>query len=656
MIKDKCCAIWLLNAKNYDFYDDSFNNLSLCMQIPITKIMENYSIEDQTILEGNVTFYLFEKIKSQNSTLKCQLKTISIKSSSSGNNKNESNDKFQIDGKLVETIDFIKQGKVLKGLHHYNASNIDEKKLYLRSIKKFDNWWFLILCSIVFIILSLVSLSYKKDVDHYYFSNRIKDANFYDYDPARKQTFQDFITEFIGFANNSYILNKVRGKPYTYVGESYLRIMMVKSVDCMDYEKSSVNNTQFKLFYNIPNHICLVKDYIGNNIDSDGIYTYRHRKANETYIERNIKTQQGKYDTSGILFKFNLTDAEDTNRKLNDLLELTRPNYKFPPNVKAIEYSSTIYSSSFDLFQTVLVFAEKNSLGFPIKIIDKTINFNLNFYEGSNGILLKLLDTIRIILLGSITIIIYFGYVIQKYLKLKSKGMKFEKLYLIKVLFTLKFVILISSFACYLYSYLTYLLKSRNSKNILLNDGYTDLYIDGKRLENAYEIELISLFIFCLYFIKYFQLFNQIQMIFVAFKMAIKDLLVLSIIIFTLIIIISIILFINYGNTFYEIRTFGRAFIFAINIFLFNEKTILVTRMLNENREFTIVFVIFFIFIVKIILLKLFYPIFIERYRINTDKLEMKFYNTEEKTKLTLKQSNFFIKNSLLFFYRSIVK
>ncbi len=73
-IKEKCCEIWGLNDKLYTLYDDGFNNLECCYESFVTEFFFSFTAIDKSFKNGEVCFYLFDKIKNQKELLEQQEK------------------------------------------------------------------------------------------------------------------------------------------------------------------------------------------------------------------------------------------------------------------------------------------------------------------------------------------------------------------------------------------------------------------------------------------------------------------------------------------------------------------------------------------------------------------------------------------------------
>ncbi len=77
-IKKKCCIIWGLSENMITLYDDGFNNLQCCYYSTVTDFFNSYTPMDRTFKNGEVCFYIFDKIKNQKELLEPQEKCIII--------------------------------------------------------------------------------------------------------------------------------------------------------------------------------------------------------------------------------------------------------------------------------------------------------------------------------------------------------------------------------------------------------------------------------------------------------------------------------------------------------------------------------------------------------------------------------------------------
>ncbi len=71
-IRKKCCDVWTLSTSAYCLYDDSFNNLECCNDSKVNDFFSSYMPHDPTLGQGQVVFYLIEKLKHQRELLDSQ--------------------------------------------------------------------------------------------------------------------------------------------------------------------------------------------------------------------------------------------------------------------------------------------------------------------------------------------------------------------------------------------------------------------------------------------------------------------------------------------------------------------------------------------------------------------------------------------------------
>lgn len=188
----------------------------------------------------------------------------------------------------------------------------------------------------------------------------------------------------------------------------------------------------------------------------------------------------------------------------------------------------------------------------------------------------------------------------------------------------MKFAILIISFALFLYS-LTKYNSSISSQEVLYNSDnkYIDLYFISLQNQKTFKVDVLGFFFMIIYSLKFFQLFPTIQNIFIALKNSLFHISLLLIQICVILVIIAMITHSTYGSYLYEFRTFGYSFIYSIKLFIFSESTLIIRKMFNYYRAFTVIFFIFFIFLIRFFFLKLLFPIIMERYRFQVDSIAL---------------------------------
>lgn len=73
-IKKKCCDVWNLSHTESTLYDDGFNNLECCLNSLVLEFFYCYSPVDKTFKNGEICFYLIDRLKAQKEILEAQEK------------------------------------------------------------------------------------------------------------------------------------------------------------------------------------------------------------------------------------------------------------------------------------------------------------------------------------------------------------------------------------------------------------------------------------------------------------------------------------------------------------------------------------------------------------------------------------------------------
>ena len=351
----KCIEIWSNNS-NFSLYDDSFNNLDCCGSCQINDFFVNYQPSDNTLKQGEVVFYMIDKLVNQRNLLESQEKAIDSKSEA----VEENDDRGQnlAHQELESCISMIKDGKILKGINNYKLEKIDEKKNFKKIIQMADNRIFYIILFLIFIILSIASFSLKKNIPYFSSANWENKNIFENIDyPDSINSMNDYLTVFRKYIEQLEIYKTSQASSFYVIGPVRLRFMMTYGYDCLgDYK----NIADFKLLTDALSITCISNRHEGIYIYKDkGVYTYKYTSA--TNIERILETPLGYYDTSGILIDIDLDKTTDYNNKIRDIkfIEESPPdqnseNY-LDQNLKAIEFTFTTYNPNLDVFVTNLM-------------------------------------------------------------------------------------------------------------------------------------------------------------------------------------------------------------------------------------------------------------------------------------------------------------
>jgi len=150
-------------------------------------------------------------------------------------------------------------------------------------------------------------------------------------------------------------------------------------------------------------------------------------------------------------------------------------------------------------------------------------------------------------------------------------------------------------------------------------NSYFDFYTFAQNQKTARNAEIISLLLISLYSLKFFQLFESVNVIFVAFKKGYFEYFILASIIATIFLGLSFLTNFIYGEYIFEFRSFESSILMNIKIFILNESTNITQSFLLYFRSFSIAVMIAFVFLLRYFFLNLFAPIFLEYFRVEYD-------------------------------------
>ena len=168
-------------------------------------------------------------------------------------------------------------------------------------------------------------------------------------------------------------------------------------------------------------------------------------------------------------------------------------------------------------------------------------------------------------------------------------------------------------------AYNNYTVQYYSSQTIYDSKQYNDMYTFAQNQKTARNAELLSLFFICIYSLKFIQLIESVNVIFIAFKKAYFEYFILTTITVVVFLGLSFLTNFVYGEYIFEYRDFLNSIITNIRIFILSESTDVTQRFLNTFRSFSIAIMIIFIFLLRYFILNLYYPIFIEYFRIENE-------------------------------------
>jgi hypothetical protein len=212
-------------------------------------------------------------------------------------------------------------------------------------------------------------------------------------------------------------------------------------------------------------------------------------------------------------------------------------------------------------------------------------------------------------------------YIYLKYKSLPIKSAIKLITIIITTLFQMKNILLIisTSFLIQAFAYF----NSKQFDTQKLGDEtkeFVDLYAYADNQRKARYFDQIAFYLFFIYALKYLQYFSSVNMFLKSFKKSAFEFTVICVIILLFILGMSISTHYVYGSYIKEYSTFYYSVISNIKILLFVEDTMLITRLNEYFKEFSICLLIFYILFVRFLFLNLFHPVLIEYLRIETDR------------------------------------
>lgn len=177
---------------------------------------------------------------------------------------------------------------------------------------------------------------------------------------------------------------------------------------------------------------------------------------------------------------------------------------------------------------------------------------------------------------------------------------------------------------------------------------YVDLHQFAMSQKFNRTLEMLSLYFYAIYSIKFLAYINRVQILMNAFKKASFE--YFSIIAMISLLLISSAFLMNniYGKSIYEYSTFSESLIMNIKIFVFIENTSITIALVQYSKLYSIVILVLFVFLIKYFALNLVLPVLVEYYRSEYENSENSQINKkknddEDDHPLTIKQSKYFL-------------
>ena len=608
-LKEKSYAIWGIQNKTLSLYDDTFNNMEMIKDTSIQEYFSYYQPTDPSLPKGYVVLYLLDKLNNQKSLLNIQERAI---------NKMDYMDEFANSGNkygndLDNCVEKLKNGEVLKGINKYRYKPRDKKKEFEKVLALPENGPICILIAIILICVSFYAVQEKnhnikkwsqifKYNEAYLSSTGILNLN-----EEGKDEFKEIFDNI-----NSYIKDNSNNE------EPLLPIQIFGPIQhrffCTEQRPEKDNESPvFNLFkYNKPTLYYMDYNSDDHKDTSISLGTYTYKSEKETNIEHIYNTHYGKIDKSGIQV---ITTFKDFKENYDSVLGNVVQEAE---NIQGFELLYNIYEPNLDIFVANAFLIQRSIIGkFHVTVAD-TIPFVTNVYE--NKTVLFAFDIIRIILTVIMLLTIPL-YIYLKYKSLPSKSAKKLITIIITTLFQMKNILLIIS-TIFLIQAIAYF-NSKQFDTQKLGDEtkeFVDLYSYADNQRKGRYFDQIAFYLFFIYALKYLQYFSSVNVFLKSFKKSAFEFTVICVIILLFILGMSVSTHYVYGSYIKEYSTFYYSVISNIKILLFVEDTMLITRLNEYFKEFSICLLIFYILFVRFLFLNLFHPVMIEYLRIETDR------------------------------------
>ena len=210
----------------------------------------------------------------------------------------------------------------------------------------------------------------------------------------------------------------------------------------------------------------------------------------------------------------------------------------------------------------------------------------------------------------------------QEIKKLRMKKILLIIITILNIFFQIKNLILIFIFIFMTISFSIFNKLNLNSQNY--NDNNIQYYIDfydyANKQKKAKYLEQLSILLISLYFFKYSQFFPNVNTFFKCFNKASFEFFLILITIFCLLIGFSVITFFVYGSYIKEFSTYSYSFLTNLKLIFFIEDTNTLIKLNEHFKMFTIIILLFYIFMLRFFFINLFYPTFTEYLRIEREQ------------------------------------
>ena len=605
-LKQKSYDIWGIQSKTLSLYDDTFNNMEMIKDTSVQEYFSYYQPTDPSLPKGYVVLYLIDKLNNQKNLLNVQERAI---------NKTDSMDEFANSGNkygndLDNCVEKLKHGEVLKGINKYRYKPRDKKKEFEKVLAMPENGPVCVLVAVILICASFYAVQEKNhDIKKWsqifkYNEAYLSSTGILDYSNEGTDSLVEAFSSI-----NKYVTDSSNPEksllPIQIFGPVQHRFFFTKQrpVNAESAPFTLFKHQELALYY---------MDYDGEHKDTSaclGDHAYKSEK--ETNIEHVYNTHYGSIDKSGVQIITPFRDIKNNPQIFDGLVTEA-------DNIQGFELLYNIYEPNLDIFVANAFLIQRSIIGkFHVTVAD-TIPFITNVYE--NKTVLFAFDVVRIVLTVLMLLTMPL-YIYSKYKSLPIKSSKKLITIIVNTLFQVKNILLIVS-AVFLIRAVAYF-NSKRFDTQRLGDNtkeYVDLYSYADEQRKGRYFDQIAFYLFFIYALKYLQYFSSVNMFLKSFKKSAFEFTVIGVVILLFILGMSVSTHYVYGGYIKEYSTFYYSLISNIKILLFVEDTMLITKLNEHFKEFSICLLIFYILFVRFLFLNLFHPVMIEYLRIETDR------------------------------------
>jgi len=516
----------------------------------------------------------------------------------------------------------------------------DEAKIFIKLAKTVDNNFLYVILSILVLIFSIISIASKKSVVEWSMANwdsRNLLETVLNRAAPNLNDMNDYLSYFVNLIkSNSESHEEILFYDTNYVVFNSIRFRFFRTIsrECLDQNITAQLNL-------IDKRTCFYSDHNSETANKADLMNFKFMEETETNILLDRVTSLGRLDKSGFVVDINAKDDDAFNKMINKLSIMMDKSYDhITPDLQAIELQYTHYETNKDLFLYNLLLVQRNANGFPTITIAESIPFLTNMYETSKGKSIKSLDFLRIIFYILLTSSIPFR-IIQKYRNSTNKGIFALLKIIFVILLTFKNLLLIFSFGFMLSAFINFSNYYIDTTEFYTSNKFYDFYDFASNQKEARILDQISIYFILIYCFKHLQYFESIRAVLISLKKASYEYFLILSAICVFLLSLTFLTNFAYGTYVFEHRNFLSSIATNIKFFILVEDSFLTEELMASRTAFAVFIYIFYIFVFKYFLVYLFFPIFMEYFRIDSDKVYY-FVNSEDyqgSDKLTFKES-----------------